>query len=186
MFPSVLPTSRFFLVSVRFFLIIEKRPSSWALECGITRTVFATLKSNYGRGLIARQRLGAFQLFLPLCPHILSSLLYAFRACAKSVRNPRLRVIAWPAIPMRENHAKCVTLEKSDVTSRASAAALSTVLRKTTLSYGNMRFSGITQQKPLNRSRWNFARLITLASLRDVPKMAVIGWLGAAPQIGEV
>ena len=113
MFPSVLPTSRFFLVSVRFFLIIEKRPSSWALECGISRTVFATLKSNYGRGLIARQRLGAFQLFLPLCPHILSSLLYAFRACAKSVRNPRLRVIAWPAIPMRENHAKCVTLGKS-------------------------------------------------------------------------
>ena len=51
---------------------------------------------------------------------------------------------------------------------------------------GTCDFQVSPQPKPLNRSRWNFARLITSASLRDVPKMVLIGWLGAAPQIGEI
>ena len=69
----------------------------------------------------------------------------------------------------------------------AGVAALNVVLRTTTHSYGNMRFSGIpSQPKPLNRSRLNFVRLIMSVSLRDVPKMIVIGWLGVAPQIGEI
>jgi hypothetical protein len=40
--------------------------------------------------------------------------------------------------------------------------------------------------KSLNRSTWNFPRIITLARLRDVPKMVGIGRLGAAPHIGEI
>ena len=50
---------------------------------------------------------------------------------------------------------------------------------------GTCDFQVSAQPKPLNRSRWNFARLIRSASLRDVPKMVWISWLGAAPQIGE-
>ena len=40
--------------------------------------------------------------------------------------------------------------------------------------------------KPINLSIRNLERLLKSASLRDVPKMVVIGWLGAAPQIGEI
>jgi hypothetical protein len=52
--------------------------------------------------------------------------------------------------------------------------------------YGIIRFSAPAQPKPLNRSVWNFARLIMSARLPDMPNIVWIGWLGAAPQIGEL
>jgi hypothetical protein len=70
--------------------------------------------------------------------------------------------------------------------SRASEAALSTVLRTTTLSYGNMRFSGNCPAETPQLIKMKFARLIMSTSLRDVPKMVGIGWLEAAPEIGEI
>jgi hypothetical protein len=55
--------------------------------------------------------------------------------------------------------------------SRASAAALSTVLRTTTRSYmETCDFQAPAKPKPLSRSRWNFAWLIKSARLRDVQK----------------
>jgi hypothetical protein len=70
--------------------------------------------------------------------------------------------------------------------SRASAAALSTVLRTTTLSYGNMPFSGTCPPETPQPIKMKYSRLITSVGLRDVPKMIAIGWLEAAPQIGEI
>jgi hypothetical protein len=70
--------------------------------------------------------------------------------------------------------------------SRASAAALSTVLRTTTLPMETCDFQAPAHPKPLSRSRWNFERLIMSVRLRDVPKMLAIDWLEAAPQIGEI
>jgi hypothetical protein len=54
------------------------------------------------------------------------------------------------------------------------------------LSDGNVRFRVPATLKPLNRSRLNFARLITSVSLPDVSKMVGIGWPGTAPQMGEI
>jgi hypothetical protein len=62
--------------------------------------------------------------------------------------------------------------------SHESAAAQMTVLRTTTLSYGNMRFQVPAKLKALNRSICNFAQLIMLATLCDVPKMVWIAYLG--------
>jgi hypothetical protein len=67
-----------------------------------------------------------------------------------------------------------------------SERALGTVLRTTTLSYGNIRFQAPAQLKPLNWWKLNFAGLITLVTLRNVPKMVAIGWREAATQIGEI
>jgi hypothetical protein len=46
-------------------------------------------------------------------------------------------------------------------------------------------FQASAQPKSLNGSTWNFVRLLTSVRLRDLPKMIGIGWLEAAPQIGE-
>jgi hypothetical protein len=50
---------------------------------------------------------------------------------------------------------------------------------------GTCHFQAPTQQKPLDRSFSNFAQLITSARPLNVPKMVTIGWVGAAPHIGE-
>jgi hypothetical protein len=67
-----------------------------------------------------------------------------------------------------------------------SAAALSTMLRTTTLSHCNMWFSGICPAGTFQPNHNDFARLIRFARLRDVPKMVRIGWSEMAPQIGEI
>jgi hypothetical protein len=72
--------------------------------------------------------------------------------------------------------------------SRASAAELSTVLyRTTTLSYGNMRFSGTCHAAETPQLiNMKFCTIGYVGELRDVPKMIAVGWLEAAPQIGEI
>jgi hypothetical protein len=62
--------------------------------------------------------------------------------------------------------------------SRASAAALSTVLRTTILSLETYDFRVPAKRKPLNRSKRNFQRWITSVVLPAVPKMVGIGRLG--------
>jgi hypothetical protein len=70
--------------------------------------------------------------------------------------------------------------------SRASAAALSTVSRTTTLSYGNMRFSGTCPAETPQLIKMKFCTIYYVARLCNVPKTVGIGWLEAAPQIGEI
>jgi hypothetical protein len=74
-------------------------------------------------------------------------------------------------------------VESSDARiSRASALALSAVLRTTSLSYRNMPFSGIHRTNtPWPIVLWNSAQLITSARPLNLPKMVAIGWLGVAP-----
>jgi hypothetical protein len=66
--------------------------------------------------------------------------------------------------------------------SRASAAALSTLLRTTTLSYGNTQFSGTCPAETPKPIKMKFC----VIDYSDVPKMVAIGWLEAAQQIGEI
>jgi hypothetical protein len=70
--------------------------------------------------------------------------------------------------------------------SHASAAAMSTVLRTTTLSYGNMRFSVTCPAETPQLIKIKFCTIDYIAWLRNVSKMVSIGWLAAAPQIGEI
>jgi hypothetical protein len=43
-----------------------------------------------------------------------------------------------------------------------------------------------TGQKPLDRSFWNFAQLIMSAWPLNLPEMVTIGWIEAAPHVGEI
>ena len=72
------------------------------------------------------------------------------------------------------------------IRSRASAAALSTVLRTTTLSYGNMRFSGTCPAETPQPIKMKFCTIHYVGELTRYAENGVIGWLGAAPQIGEI
>ena len=62
----------------------------------------------------------------------------------KSVRIRRLRVIAWPAIPMRDNHAKCVTLVKSAITALWSCWL-------SDYSHNNIELSGASHKSSMNK-----------------------------------
>jgi hypothetical protein len=75
-----------------------------------------------------------------------------------------------------------LTIKKTQL-SHANAAALSTVLSTATLSYGNMRFSGIYPAEIPQPIKMKFC---TIDNVSNVPKMVGIGWLEAAPQIGEI
>ena len=57
--------------------------------------------------------------------------------------------------------------------SRASAAALSTVLRTTTLSYGNMRFSGIRPAETPQPIKMKFC---TIDYVGELTRCAKNGW----------
>jgi hypothetical protein len=70
--------------------------------------------------------------------------------------------------------------------SRASAAALGTVLRTTTLSYRNMRFSGTCLAETPQSIRMKFCMIDYVGKITRCGKMVGIGWLEAAPQIGEI
>jgi hypothetical protein len=70
--------------------------------------------------------------------------------------------------------------------SRASALALSAVLRTTSLSMGTYHLQVPAEQKSLNRSFCNFAHLMTSVRPLNLPKIVTIRWLGAAPHIGEI
>jgi hypothetical protein len=54
------------------------------------------------------------------------------------------------------------------------------------LSYGNMRFSGTCQTETPQPINMKFCTIDYVGEITDVPKMVGIGWLGAAPQIGEI
>jgi hypothetical protein len=49
-----------------------------------------------------------------------------------------------------------------------------------------MPFSGTCPAETPQPIKMKFAQLITSVRLHDVPKMVAIGWLEAAPQIGEI
>jgi hypothetical protein len=51
---------------------------------------------------------------------------------------------------------------------------------------GTCHFQAPTQQKPFDRSFWNFAQLIRSAWPLNTQKMVTIGWVGAARHIGEI
>ena len=70
--------------------------------------------------------------------------------------------------------------------SRASAAALSNVLRTTTLSYGKMRFSGTCPAETPEPIIMKFCIITSARDYAMCQKMVGIGWLGTAPQIGEI
>jgi hypothetical protein len=59
------------------------------------------------------------------------------------------------------------------ILSRASAAALSTVLRTTTLSYGNMRFSGTCQAETPQPIKMKFC---TIDEVGEVTRCSKNGW----------
>lgn len=50
----------------------------------------------------------------------------------------------------------------------------------------NMRFLGTIQRQLVDRKIWNLANLITSVRSTNMPKMVIISWLGAAPQISEI
>lgn len=79
-------------------------------------------------------------------------------------------------------------IEKREKVSRASAAALSTVLWTTSLSYtGICDFQDSIERKPLDRSTQTFARnLMTLTRSSNEPEIITSGWLKAVLQIGEI
>jgi hypothetical protein len=58
--------------------------------------------------------------------------------------------------------------------SRASAAALSTVLRMTTLSYGNMRFSGTCPAETLKPMKIKFRMIDYVGEVTRCAKMVAI------------
>jgi hypothetical protein len=70
--------------------------------------------------------------------------------------------------------------------SRASAAALSTVFRTTTLSYANMRFSATCPAETPQPIKMKFCTIDYVGEITRCAKMVGIGWLEAAPQIGEI
>jgi hypothetical protein len=54
------------------------------------------------------------------------------------------------------------------------------------LSIGNGHFQHLAEQKPLDRSKQKFERLIRSARSQSRPKFIMIGWGVAAPHIGEI
>jgi hypothetical protein len=48
---------------------------------------------------------------------------------------------------------------------------------------GTCDFQAPAEQKPLHRTLWDFANLIKSAIPPNLPKMAIIAWLGAAPYL---
>jgi hypothetical protein len=69
--------------------------------------------------------------------------------------------------------------------SRASAAALSTVLRTTMLSYRNIRFSGTSQIETFQPIVTKLCTMNYVSKIPDVPNIVGIGWLhGGGPLDG--
>ena len=123
------------------------------------------------------------------------------------INSPYFLVLASPLLSPWRIYASCLTCTgrpcpaptrwvtwlsvKLDVfqmwqVSRASAAALSTVLRTTTLSYGNMRFSGIRPAETPQPIKMKFCKIDYVGELTRCAKNGWNRLAGAAPQISEI
>jgi hypothetical protein len=70
--------------------------------------------------------------------------------------------------------------------SRSSAAALSTVLRRTTLSNGNMRFSGNCPAETPQPIKMRFCRIDNVGEITRCAKNGCNRLAGGGPKIGEI